>query len=172
MVPINGSDGVYPIEPDMDLLVREYGDGLFRMCVVYLRDASLAEDAVQETFLRAFRAWPRFRHDCSTRTWLTGIAINVCRSMLRSAWLRRVSVTDTLEHLGATFEMPDSTVTEAVMRLPARQRESVVMHYIEGLKIREIAGILNVPMQTVSSRLNRARANLRVELKEWYDEKR
>ena len=81
-------------------------------------------------------------------------------------------MTDTIERLGESYEMPDTTVTEAVMRLPARQREAVVMHYIEGLKIREIAAVMNVPLQTVSSRLNRARENLRAELKEWYNEKR
>jgi RNA polymerase sigma factor (sigma-70 family) len=165
-------DGIYPPEMDMEALVNEYGDRLLRMCIVYLRDASLAEDAVQDTFMRAYRAYPRFRGECSMRTWLTGIAVNVCRSMLRSAWRRRVYVTDTIERLGEAYEMPDSTVTEAVMRLPARQREAVVMHYIEGLKIREIASVLNVPLQTVSSRLNRARENLRADLKEWYNEKR
>ena len=163
--------GIYPTEPDMDAMVNEHGDALLRMCVVYLRDVPLAEDAVQETFMRAFRAYARFRHECSERTWLTGIAINVCRSMLRSAWRRKVSVVDTLEYLGETYDLPDTTVTEAIMRLPKRQREAVVMHYMEGLKIREIAEALGVPLQTVSSRLKRAREALRGELKEWYDEK-
>jgi len=163
---------IYTPEPDMDAMVREFGDNLLRMCIVYLRDVALAEDAVQETFMRVYKAYPKFRHECSLRTWITGIAINVCRSMLRSAWRRRVSVTDTIEQLGRAYEMPDHTLTEAVMNLPAKQREAVVMHYIEGMKIREIADVLKIPLQTVSSRLNRARESLRAELKEWYDEKR
>lgn len=171
MNTVRDPDRIFALEPDMDLMVRQYGDSLLRVCILYLRDVPLAEDAVQETFLRAFRSYASFRHECSTRTWITGIAINVCRSMLRSAWRRRVNVTDTIEHMGKSYEMPDHTVTEAVMNLPAKQREAVVMHYIEGMKIREIADILGIPLQTVSSRLNRARESLRAELKEWYDEK-
>ena len=59
-------------------------------CVIsicYLRDGALAEDAAQETFVRAWRSREDFRGASSEKTWLTSIAVNVCRNMLRSPWL-------------------------------------------------------------------------------------
>lgn len=58
-------------------LMREHGDAIFRMCCLHLKDVQLAEDAAQETFLKAYRHLGSFRRDCSEKTWLTGIAINV-----------------------------------------------------------------------------------------------
>ena len=64
--------------------------------------------------------------------------------------------------------LPDPTVSRAVMKLPEEQRTAVILYYVQGMKIREIAQVLKVPTQTISSRLSRAREKLRVELKEWY----
>lgn len=65
-------------------------------------------------------------------------------------------------------DLPDPTVARAVMRLPRNQRVAVILFYVQEMKIREIAQMLEIPQATVSSRLNRARSKLRAELKEWY----
>ena len=67
----------------LEQAVKTHGDNLLRLCFLYLRDRQMAEDAVQETFLRAWRAYGRFRGDSSEKTWLTRIAVNVCKSALR-----------------------------------------------------------------------------------------
>lgn len=69
--------------------VTAHGDGLLRLCFLYLGDRQAAEDAVQETFLKAYQAHGRFRGDCSEKTWLTRIAINQCKTLLRK---RRLSL--------------------------------------------------------------------------------
>ena len=71
-------------------LVESYQLPLRRMCCVWLRDRDLAEDAVQETFFKAWKGAPSFRGECSEKTWLMRIAVNVCRDMRRSAWHRHV----------------------------------------------------------------------------------
>ena len=129
-------------EVDLEQLIDRYGDGLLRMCLMYLKDYASAEDAVQETFLRAYRKFDTFEGRCSVKTWLTTIAINVCRNMLRAPWSRRT--------------------------VPRDQRTAVVLYYVQGLKIREIAQVMGVPVPTVSSRLSRAKQKLHAELKEWY----
>lgn len=63
-------------QDDIVRLVEEYQPMLIRMCYVYLRDAEQARDAVQETFLKAWRALPHFRHECSEKNWLIRIARN------------------------------------------------------------------------------------------------
>lgn len=103
------------------------------------------------------------------KTWLTTIAINVCRNMLRAPWSRRTVGEEALLSLKAADpEMPDPTVARAVMKLPRDQRTAVVLYYVQGLKIREIAQVMGVPVPTVSSRLSRAKQKLHAELKEWY----
>ena len=77
-------------EKRLEALMNAYGTQLKRLCCLYLRDAALAEDAVQETFLKAWRAMGKFRGECSEKTWLTRIAVNVCRDMQRTAWFRRL----------------------------------------------------------------------------------
>ncbi|MEG2252621.1 MAG: sigma factor, partial [Clostridia bacterium] len=69
-------------------LVTQYQLPLLRMCCIYLHDKSLAEDAVQETFLKAFKAISTFRGECSEKTWLMRIAINTCHDIKRSGWFR------------------------------------------------------------------------------------
>lgn len=71
-------------------LVNQYQGMLLRMCYVYLRDQELAKDAVQETFLKAYRSFGAFRGDSSEKTWLIQIAINTCKSIRRSAWWRYI----------------------------------------------------------------------------------
>ena len=162
-------DGVSLSELELEQMISQYGDGLLRVCLLYLKDYALAEDAVQETFLRAYRSFGRFEGRSSVKTWLTTIAINVCRNMLRSPWRKRTVGEEALMYLQASDpELPDPTVSRAVMKLPRDQRAAVILYYVQGMKIREIAQTLDIPIQTVSSRLSRARQKLRIELKEWY----
>ncbi len=80
-------------------LIDHYGDGLLRLCLLYLGDRQLAEDAFQETFLKAWKSLPDFRGDSNMKTWLTRIALNTCRSMLRTGWFRLLRRT----HKSAAF---------------------------------------------------------------------
>ena len=169
MISIAVPDRVILSEMDLERMIDLHGDSLLRVCLLYLKDYGLAEDAVQETFLRAYRSWDKFEGRSSEKTWLTAIAINFCRTMLRSPWQRRTASEEVLEHLKAEDpDLPDPTVARAVMRLPKDQRIAVILFYVQEMKIREIAQALEIPQATVSSRLNRARKKLRTELKEWY----
>ena len=153
--------------PDLEEWMDRYGDNLLRLCVLQLGDYALAEDAVQETFIRAYNHYEGFEHLASVKTWLTRIAINVCRSLRRSPWRRAVPL-EAMPELPATEEFPDYTVSRAVMKLPPELREVVLMHDLQGMKLREIAEARRLPLATVSSRLNRARKRLRRELEGWY----
>ena len=156
---------------ELERLMEQYGSSLLRMCALYLKDADLAQDAVQETFIRAYRHIEDYRGESSERTWLTAIAINVSRDMLRTAWFRHQSRStdiDTLPEKPAEFEFPDNTVLTEVMHLPAKYREVVLLRYYEGLKLKEVASALGLSDGRVRSRLNRANELLRDRLKEWY----
>ena len=158
---------------DIDRLMRQHGSQLLRLCTMLLQDASEAQDAVQDTFLKAYRSWGGWRGEASEKTWLTTIAVNVCRDHRRSAWFRRIvrdkDVAD-LPERGVPFPFPDDTVITAVMALPDSLREVILLRYYQNMKQKEIAAALSLSDRAVRQRLQKANAILRAQLKEWYED--
>lgn len=154
-------------------LMEQYELPIRRMCCVYLHDEHLAADAVQETFLRAYRSLGSFRSECSEKTWLMRIAVNVCRSMYRRSWMRHEDRQITLDQLPEPACSADYGLIELtleVMRLPRHLLEAVLLHDYQGLTVRETGKLLGIPHQTVISRLRRAHQLLRITLKGGADE--
>ncbi len=153
-------------------LMREHGDSILRLCFVYLRDYHLAEDAMQETFLKAYRGFTGFRGDSGEKTWLTRIAINVCKDITKSAWMRRVnrgiSLQDIPEPAAPPVEADDTLIT-AVMALPRKLKEAVLLFYYMGLPAGDVASALKVALPTVYKRLNKAQDLLRIQLEGWHE---
>lgn len=149
-------------------LIDQYGDDILRICLLYLGDRQLAEDAFQETFIKAWRSAEAFRGESSVRTWLVQIAVNTCKSNLRSSWFRmrkKAVNVDELLNLPAREQHTDFDLTRAVCSLPGKYRKVVTLYYYEGMKLREIAQVLQLPVNTVSTRLRKARKLLQAELK-------
>ena len=154
-------------------MMLTYGNAIFRMCYMHLHDVQLAEDAAQETFLKAYRHLGSFRGECSEKTWLTGIAINVCRDLLRTAWLRRVDRSvdiSLLPECAQADEYRDPTVLTQVMQLPAKLREVILLRFYQEMSIKETADALHIGVSAVKARQKKAGDILRRQLKEWYDE--
>lgn len=158
---------------DIDRLMQQYGSQLLRLCTMLLRDASLAQDAVQDAFLKAYRQHGARRGEAAKKTWLTAIAVNVCRDYRRSSWFRHVArekdVAD-LPGLAASFAFPDNTVITEVMRLPDIYREVILLRYYQSMKQKDIAKALRLSDRAVGLRLQKANAILRERLKEWYED--
>ena len=155
----------------LERLMAEYGDQVMRTCLLYLQRRQLAEDASQETFIRAWRALDRLQSKETEKAWLLKIAVNVCKSELRSRSRRipEAKVTeDEVPENGREDQYPDRTVFNAVISLPLRYRSPVILYYYQGLPVSDIAGILHIPGATVRTRLSRARALLRNQLEGWY----
>ena len=136
---------------------------ILHLCYAYLGDTALAEDAVQETFFKAWKHYDRFRGEAEEKTWLMRIAMNHCRDQLRSAWFRNTD-------RSVPFEAKDDTVTRAVMSLPPKLKEVTLLHWYQGMSLEEVSGVLRLPRSTVNYRLKKAKTMLKGELKEWYDE--
>ena len=144
-------------------------DALYGFALSLARDRSLAEDLVQETYLRAFAARHKASVDENLKGWLFTILHNVWRNQLRrprSSTLEEVPA----KSLVATTDDPQDTlsrketrerVQRAIGELPATFREVVTLRCVEGFSYRDLAAILGCPAGTVMSRLARARALLR-----------
>ena len=151
-------------EEEITYLVETHQRALLRLCFAYLHDQALAEDAVQETFLKAYRKLEQFQGNSNVKTWLSAIAINCCRDMTRGSWFRHIdrSVSiDTLPPRPEESNPEDDLVSVEVMNLPIRLREVVLLYYFEDMNTNEIAETLRISQQAVSSRLLRARKKLR-----------
>ncbi|MFQ9446310.1 MAG: sigma-70 family RNA polymerase sigma factor [Christensenellales bacterium] len=150
-----------------EALIDAYGDELLRLCLLYLGDRQLAEDAFQETMVKAWRALPDFRGESGAKTWLFHIAVNICRDMLRSGWMRMRKSSVPLEVMPELAGQEDGhlrELTASVLALPGKYREIIVLFYYKQMKIREIAEALHMPTASVSSRLRRARAMLKIDM--------
>ena len=145
-------------------MVTLYQLPLLRLCMMYLHDEEQAKDAVQETFIKAYRNLDGFRNDASEKTWLTRIAINTCKNVYRSGWFRHMdrSVTpDMFTERPAPADYEDDNLTTAIMNLPLKLREVALICWLQGMTNEEAAEALGISRQAVGGRLNRARKKLR-----------
>ena len=149
--------------------VAEYSDTVLRTCYVYLADKALAEDAMQDTFLKAWRNIDRFegRNDSSIKTWIIRIAINTCIDYKKTAWHRRIDKSRIIDELPATeITVSDEsrTVFLEVMQLPDKLKEVVLLYYFHDMKMVEISETLGINRVTVQRRLKKAYAQLRKQI--------
>ena len=166
-----------------DMLVTKYERRLFRLVVRLVGNQGEAEDVVQETFIKAYRALPQFRGDSAFYTWLYRIGINTARNFLDtrgkqvplSADIRADDVVfhEEGEHI-RDIETPESvlaskqvaqTVSMAMDELPDDLRTALSLREIEGLSYDEIASVMACPIGTVRSRIFRARESIATRLR-------
>ncbi len=151
-----------------EYLVRRHTPAVYRYCARMLPNRADAEDCTQETWLAAWRALPGFREDASLTTWLYRIATNQALMMLRR---RRVDMP-----VGELPEVSDDgagdparqlqkhaereAVRKAIRQLPVQYRVPLVLREFESLRYDEIAGVLDLGVPAVKTRLHRGRAQL------------
>lgn len=153
-------------------LMNRYGTDIKRYCILQLHDASQAEDAAQDVFLKAWKALISFRGDSSEKTWLLRIAANTCRDYQRTGWFRFMDRRIMPEDVdrGTVFTFPDDSLSQAIAALPALLRQAVTLRYFEELSIREMSQVLNVSEATAKRRVRKANEQLKRRLKEWYED--
>src|SRR5262252_7192941 len=166
---------------DFEAAAREHRSFLLQIAVASTRNATDAEDIVQEALMRAYRGIKRFRGDCPLRIWLSRIVVRVSinhhRSLARrlKRWVFFADLQAVYEDGSVQqFEPPDPAgifdreammdIRKHVNRLPDEFRMPLVMLAVEGLTIPEIAEILEIPEGTVKSRIFYARKRLKENL--------
>ena len=156
-----------PIGPeDIAALFERHVNTVYRLCYSYLGTHQDAEDATQSVFMKLIEA-PRVFNDTEhEKAWLITVASNLCKDILKSAaHTRTTALPDDATHIpDAHASAEPSNVMAAVLGLPERYKDCVYMHYYEGYKTDEIAGLLGKPPSTVRNDLRDARALLRTAL--------
>ena len=153
-------------------LVRLHAQGVLNVIYRMCGDVQLAEDAAQETFIRAWQNLSSYRPQTSLRNWLYRIAVNAGTDMLRKE--KRI-VPDAIEDLHLSDRQPGLeslllqqertvSVQKAILSLPDASRAVLVLREYEGLSYQEISSTLDIPVGTVMSRLSYARNLLKAKL--------
>ncbi|MCH5286195.1 MAG: sigma-70 family RNA polymerase sigma factor [Christensenellaceae bacterium] len=145
-------------------LVQAHQQTLMNLCYMYLHDRELAKDAVQETYLKAYKAIDTFVGEDTERAWLIKIALNTCRDMKRSAWYKHVNRYITPEDIpdavDERFQSDALELADAIMRLPDKYKEVILLHYFQDMPLSDIAPIAGITKSMVSRRVKKARALL------------
>jgi RNA polymerase sigma-70 factor, ECF subfamily len=151
---------------DFDRLYRESYPRILHTLMAILRDREAAEDCAQETFVRAYRAWRRWKPDSPPEAWLHRIALNVAASYRRKERRRGLGgVLRRGEPPPADFDPAGPTeLLTALRRIPARDAALIVLRHHHGYSNRELAAAAGVPESTISSRLVTAKRRLKREL--------
>jgi len=149
--------------------IEAYADSLLKTCYVYLNDRGLAEDALQETFLKAWNHMEDFERKgiANEKAWLTRIAVNTCRDLRRGAWFRHVDPCQSLEELPprlVAVEAEDHTLAMDICRLKDKYKQVVLLYYFQGMTLQETAQALDLPLSAVHRRLRKAREILKISL--------
>lgn len=145
------------------MVLRSLQDRIWRVCRSLLSDRALAEEAVQETALRMLDGLPRFDARSSAGTWATGIALNVCREMRRGA----LRAAHPPAHAFAVVHREPAADEElwrlhaALSKLPERQREAVVLRFLEALDVNDTAELMGCAPGTVKASVHAGLASLR-----------
>lgn len=150
-------------------LMQQHGDGIKRMCCVYLRDLGAAEDAAQETFIKAYDHIDQLLGGdiLNEKAWLARIAINTCKDALRSSWMRHIDRRKTIEELPLAAppqHQENLELTEAILKLPPKYKDIVLLHFYQGLNLRTCAQILGISAPTASRYMAQALKRLRLDM--------
>lgn len=173
-------------EVAFSLLVGRFKDPLTNFVYRFVGDRDDCEDIVQETFVRVYRSRKSYKPVAKFSTWAYTIATNLAKSHLRRKKLRRIiTFSRSKEETEPIYDIPDENaradarlessmreerIQKALDALPVKYREITLLRDVQELTYEEIVAITGLPMGTVKSRINRARALLQEMLKDLWSE--
>ena len=172
----NGNEQAY-IE-----LVRRYRDRLMTFVFRFLGDMELSEDIVQDTMIKVYTHKHYYKEIAKFSTWIYTIAGNLAKTELRKRKRRKVTLLSQMNTDDRKYEIPSTElqsedivqgeyteryIQKAILQLPLHFRTVVILRDIQELSYEEISKIVNVPLGTVKSRINRARLQLQQTLKDY-----
>lgn len=160
----------------LEKIMIDYGNELVQLAFSYVKDAEIAKDLVQNTFIKCYKNLESFRFDAQIKTWLYRITINECKDYLKSWHYKMVQVKSFInETTKSIIPSTEKTVIEkynkeeikdTIFSLPKVYREVVYLYYYDSLTSEEIASVLGIPVNTVKTRLRRAKQRLGSLIKE------
>ena len=160
----------------LEKLMIDFGNELVRLAFSYVKDAEIAKDMVQNTFIKCYKNLDSFRFDAQIKTWLYRITINECKDYLKSWNYKMVHVKSFINETAKSIlpstektvldKYNNEEIKDTIFSLPKVYREVVYLYYYDSLTTDEIANVLDVSVNTVKTRLRRAKQRLESMIKE------
>ena len=155
-------------EKQLEEWIAEYSGAVLKLCFVYLADAEMAKDAMQDTFVKVWKHMEQFqsRHDLSAKAWILKIAVNTCRDYKRTAWFRHIDLRKSIDELPEPVAPTPEISRELfmdVMNLPAKYKQVILLYHFQNLNQTETAQALGISRTSVSKRLKKAYEMLQFE---------
>lgn len=143
----------------------EYGEMLYKICIVMLKNTYDAEDAVQDILIKYMVKKPAFDTTEYEKAWLIRVTMNLCKDRLRFK-MKHPQIN--IESLNTTYsdQSEERKVLEVLMNLPIKYKEVLLLYYFEEYKCNEMSGILKISEAAVKKRLERGRNLLKKELEQ------
>ena len=160
----------------LEKVMIEYGNELVRLAFSYVKDTESAKDMVQNTFIKCYKNLDSFRFDAQIKTWLYRITINECKDYLKSWNYKMVQVKSFINETAKSIlpstektvidKYNNEEIKDTIFSLPKVYREVIYLYYYDSLKTEEIAKVLDIPVNTVKTRLRRAKQRLEPMIRE------
>lgn len=149
---------------DLEQTVQNYSDMLFRLCFMMVKNEHDTQDILQETFITYMRTNKHFESEEHKKAWLIKVSQNKCKDFLRFHKRHQhvpiESVEETLD-LYQTFPLAEQVEFDFIWNLDVKYRSVILLHYMEGYSMEEVAKMLNITLGAARKRLQRARAELK-----------
>ncbi len=153
-------------EQILETWVHTYAGAIKKACFIYLADHDLAQDAMQDTFLKAWKymernSAPSIRNE---KAWLMRVAMNICRDYRRTQWFRHIDFRKSLDELPPSFVSVPEEDRDLVMEignLPDKYKRPVLLYYYSNMTLQDTAEALGIPKSTACKRLKRAEEMLK-----------
>ena len=144
--------------------ITKYHSMVFRLAFSCMGNRFDADDVSQEVFIRLYRRNKVFSNDEHKKAFLIRVTVNICKDIQKSAWFKRRVPLDESVPSQDSIDENESVLEEYIKELKPNYRAVVFLHYYEGYTTAEIAKMLRIPESTVTTRLSRARNQLKIQL--------
>lgn len=144
---------------NMEDIVEKYSDMILRIAYQNLKNKNGAEDILQEVFVKLISVKNRPLEEEHLKAWLIRVTVNLCKNYWKAAWIRK---TVPLEENWLQISENNITLWEELWSLPAKYRNTLYLYYYEGYTVPEISVILQIPLNTAYTHLQRAKEKLKV----------
>lgn len=147
------------LSPDIQRAVDGYGNSLYRLCTVMLKNREDAQDAVQDCFLRYITKAPVFADADHEKAWLLRVATNICNDMLRKRKHESFLTLDDIRNVSSSED--NAQILGLLVSLEEKYRIIIHLHYVEGYGVNELSAMLGITSSAAKKRLQRGRDKLR-----------
>lgn len=156
---------------ELERIMHQHTESLLRLSYYYVKDLQIAEDIVQETFLKFYASKNSYEERGELNAYLSRMVVNKSKDYLKSWSYRKISLQNKLFSIHGQMKMDnlirkdeETIVGEAILKLPLKHREPLIYFYFEDMTIKEISRLLEIPESTVKTRLRRSKELLKTQL--------